>query len=220
MGETFELPKSEHYQQYIADLSEKIKESKEVMTKTKHEIKSYYEMVNRIKNSTFSSFKVYETYIKKDMIIFQTINKLVAENQLLHGFFWSDLPNRETQDKIHTIQQHHRFEGLQALDMTDEVNMKPPTKIATNEFLEPFQMIVNTYGIPAYKEVNPAVFTIITFPFLFGVMFGDLAHGGLLFLFAAYLTYYKESIEKSGSFLKAMLSARYLLLLMGFFAAF
>jgi len=41
---------------------------------------------------------------------------------------------------------------------------------------------VNTYGIPRYKEFNPAVFTTITFPFLFGVMFGDIAHGFLLFL--------------------------------------
>ena len=81
----------------------------------------------------------------------------------------------------------HRFEGLQAVEMTSDVNIKTPTKIMTNEFLEPFQSIVNTYGVPEYKEVNPAYFTIVTFPFLFGVMFGDVAHGGLLFLFASYL---------------------------------
>jgi V-type H+-transporting ATPase subunit a len=33
-----------------------------------------------------------------------------------------------------------------------------------------------------YKEANPAVFAIVTFPFLFGVMFGDVGHGSLLLL--------------------------------------
>lgn len=44
----------------------------------------------------------------------------------------------------------------------------------------PFQQIVDTYGIPMYKEINPAVFAMVTFPFLFGVMYGDTGHGGLL----------------------------------------
>lgn len=48
---------------------------------------------------------------------------------------------------------------------------------------------MNTYGVPRYKEINPGTFTIVTFPFLFGVMFGDMAHGGLLFLFGLYLLY-------------------------------
>lgn len=48
-------------------------------------------------------------------------------------------------------------------------------------------MIVDTYGIPMYKEVNPAVFACVTFPFLFGVMFGDMGHGGLMFLFGIIL---------------------------------
>lgn len=33
-----------------------------------------------------------------------------------------------------------------------------------------------------HKEINPAVFAIVTFPFLFGVMFGDVGHGLLLFI--------------------------------------
>lgn len=36
---------------------------------------------------------------------------------------------------------------------------------------------MNTYGIPRYDEINPGLFTIITFPFLFGMMFGDIGHG-------------------------------------------
>jgi len=45
-------------------------------------------------------------------------------------------------------------------------------------------------------EINPALYTIATFPFLFGVMFGDILHGGLLFLFGLYLIFYKNAIVK------------------------
>eukprot|EP01084_Bolivina_argentea_P001832 3386_1 len=59
-----------------------------------------------------------------------------------------------------------------------------PTHFETNELTEPFQAIVNTYGVPRYKEFNPAVPTIITFPFLFAVMYGDIFHGSFIFLAA------------------------------------
>jgi vacuolar-type H+-ATPase subunit I/STV1 len=29
---------------------------------------------------------------------------------------------------------------------------------------------VNTYGVPRYREANPALFTAATFPFFFGVI--------------------------------------------------
>ena len=95
---------------------------------------------------------------------------------------------------------------------------KPPTYIKTNDFTGVFQEIVNTYGTPRYQEINPALFCVVTFPFLFGVMFGDIGHGFILFLFGLYLCLQKDDIIKSKSILAPAVKARYLLLLMGFFA--
>ena len=44
------------------------------------------------------------------------------------------------------------------------------------------KLIVNTYGFPRYRELNPGIFTIVTFPYLFGIMFGDILHGLLLLI--------------------------------------
>lgn len=95
-------------------------------------------------------------------------------------------------------------------------SITPPTYIKTNEFTESFQEIVNTYGIPMYKEVNPAVFAIVTFPFLFGVMFGDVGHGGLLLIVGILMVLFNDQIKKvNGTGLGGI---RYLILLMGVFA--
>jgi V-type H+-transporting ATPase subunit a len=89
----------------------------------------------------------------------------------------------------------------------------------TNEFTQIPQLIVYTYAIPTFGEINPAVFTNITFPFLFGVMFGDILHGSLLLMFAGYLCMFKGSLSKNPNF-KVLIQARYILLMMGIFATF
>ena len=64
---------------------------------------------------------------------------------------------------------------------------------------------------------------MVTFPFLFAIMFGDIGHGAFLFFFAAYLCLREETIRKErggGGLLKTLLPARYLILMSGFFAVF
>jgi len=75
-----------------------------------------------------------------------------------------------------------------------------------------------TYGVPNYKEVNPSVFTITTFPFLFGFMFGDIMHGIMLFTGGLICVINAEKWRNTS--LHGFVVARYLLLLMGFFATF
>lgn len=70
--------------------------------------------------------------------------------------------------------------------------------------------------MPAYKEVNPALYACVTFPFLFGVMFGDLGHGALLFSFSLLLVFFGHKIES----LQFFMPYRYFLVLMGFFSMY
>jgi V-type H+-transporting ATPase subunit a len=69
-----------------------------------------------------------------------------------------------------------------------------------------------------YKEVNPAIFAQVTFPFLFGVMFGDLGHGTLLFIAGLMLIFANDKMK--GTSMEALGMGRYIITMMGFFAMF
>ena len=43
------------------------------------------------------------------------------------------------------------------------------------------------YTIPKYWEINPSFYSIIFFPFMFGIMFGDIGHGIISLLISIYL---------------------------------
>ena len=51
-------------------------------------------------------------------------------------------------------------------------------------------------SVARYQEANPAVYTVITFPFLFAVMFGDWGHGICLLLGALVLIARESKLSK------------------------
>ncbi len=63
-----------------------------------------------------------------------------------------------------------------------ESEKEPPTRITNNRFVKPFEELTKLYGLPKYSEIDPTPLIAITFPILFGLMFGDLGHGLVLLL--------------------------------------
>lgn len=58
---------------------------------------------------------------------------------------------------------------------------------------------MDAYGVATYQEVNPTLWALISFPFLFGVMFGDVGHGFIMALFAFMCIFHEKSIIASKS---------------------
>jgi len=96
----------------------------------------------------------------------------------------------------------------------------PPTHFETNSFTYAYQEFVNTYGVPRYREANPALFTAATFPFLFGIMYGDIGHGTCLFLAGLFLIFSHNPDSKYDEMMGGIYSAKYMITAMGFFAIY
>ncbi|GAQ77930.1 vacuolar proton ATPase [Klebsormidium nitens] len=98
----------------------------------------------------------------------------------------------------------------------------PPTFYQTNKFTSCFQEIVEAYGVARYQEANPAPFTVISFPFLFAIMFGDWGHGILMLLASLYLVGNEKKWmgKKLGDIMEMAFGGRYCILLMSIFSIY
>uniref|UniRef100_A0A7S3A8N9 V-type proton ATPase subunit a n=1 Tax=Rhodosorus marinus TaxID=101924 RepID=A0A7S3A8N9_9RHOD len=100
---------------------------------------------------------------------------------------------------------------------------EPPTYFRINKFTSVFQAIIESYGIAQYEEMNPAPFAVITFPFLFAVMFGDVGHGVIMACFALILIIFERAFQngpKRSEFFAYCFNGRYIIFLMGLFSIF
>jgi V-type H+-transporting ATPase subunit a len=167
-----------------------------------------------------SKLSIYKLFICKEKTIYNTMNYLLPQGRLLVGAFWMpERYKRELENAINLLKDDKNITPptIQPMDRKD---VMPPTYFKLNSFTATFQSIVSTYGIPGYREVNPGFFTCVSFPFLFGVMFGDACHGMVLLILSLYVVIMEKSLRRDKTILEAAVDIKYLLLMMGFFAVY
>jgi len=77
-----------------------------------------------------------------------------------------------------SIRSYNPDERKKVLDGEEKV----PVALDHGNFVKGFQGVVFSYGAPLYGTIDPTPFVALIFTLLFGIMFGDLGQGFVLFL--------------------------------------
>lgn len=162
--------------------------------------------------------------VLREKAIYHTLNMFKSDvSGTVRGEGWVVADQLST--VIETINKAHTDMDIRMKSVVEQCPKPwptPPTYFSTNKFTYAYQEFVNTYGIPRYREANPALFTAATFPFLFGVMYGDIGHGLFLFSMGLYLLYNEKENDKKnlGEMVGGLHAGRYMMTMMGFFAVY
>ena len=100
----------------------------------------------------------------------------INEKYLLSGFVKADEVDRYKaifKDLPSTIE---------VKDPSEVPDLECPTLLKNNWFAKPFEMFLGMYGVPKYTDFDPTGFMAFTYCLLFGIMFGDLGQGLVLFI--------------------------------------
>jgi len=179
---------------------------------------------NTVFDNIGHNLELWTVMVRREKAVYHTLNMLSIDvtRKCLVAEGWCPV---SAKPKIQDALQRAAYDSNSPVNTIFQVlhtKESPPSYFETNKFTNAFQEIVEAYGVGRYQEANPGCFTIITFPFLFAVMFGDWGHGICLLLGALYLVLNEKKLgkQKLGDIMEMAYGGRYVILLMAIFSIY
>jgi V/A-type H+/Na+-transporting ATPase subunit I len=126
--------------------------------------------------------------------VMQAISKfsIHEDTYLISG--WA--PTKDVDEVVKTVKKVAKEKTDVEVINASVKEPQTPTLLNNPRFLKPFQGLITIYGLPAYGKVDPTLFVGLTYILMFGMMFGDLGHGFILFLLGLFLAIRKGSTRQ------------------------
>lgn len=208
---------SELRRDQIHEVNTRLSDLESVLGNTKRTLDAELTAIGR-------SLAAWMVIIKKEKAVYETLNRFSYDQarKTLIAEAWC--PTNSLGLVKSTLQDVNDRAGLTVPTIVNQIKTSktPPTYNKTNKFTVGFQTIIDAYGTAKYQEVNPGLPTIVTFPFLFAVMFGDFGHGVILTLAAAAMIYFEKPLSrgKLDELFSMAFYGRYIMLMFGIFSMY
>lgn len=208
---------SELRRDQIHEVNSRLQDLSNVLGNTKRTLDAELTQIGR-------SLAAWMIVIKKEKSVYQTLNRFSYDpaRKTLVAEAWC--PTSSLGLIKSTLQDVNDRAGLSVPTIVNQIKTSktPPTYNKTNKFTLGFQTIIDAYGTAKYTEVNPGLPTIVTFPFLFAVMFGDFGHGIIMTCAAAAMIYFEKPLQrgKQDELFGMAFYGRYIMLMMGIFSMY
>jgi len=180
---------------------------------------------HRLLVAAAGSLRVNYMMVRKMKAVYYILNQFNQREggHVLIGECW--MPTGDIPDIRTAITRGAQLAGSTIPPTIEKVptNEQHPTFNRTNKYTAGFQNLVDAYGVNTYREVNPAVYTIATFPFLFAVMFGDAGHGLIMLTAALAMIIMEKKLESQkdmSEIFKIFFGGRYIVFLMSIFSIY
>jgi len=180
---------------------------------------------HRVLVAAAKNIKIWFVKVRKIKAIYHTLNlfNLDVTQKCLIAECW--IPTADIEAIQLALRRGTERSGSTVAPILNQMQTKesPPTFFRTNKYTNAFQALINAYGVAGYREANPAVYTIITFPFLFAVMFGDAGHGCIMLAFGLYMCIKEKMLEArkiQSEVWNYFFNGRYLITIMAMFSIY
>ncbi len=164
----------------VDEASETLVEKMKAMNVRIGEIDSEISAITKNEQEKFT--KVYAKLVAIDRSYDLRANVLVFDNRF---HFSGYVP----EDKAKSFTELITSSGGVTVTVRDaDEGTETPVKLKNNILFRPFEMFVKMYGLPAADGIDPTPLVAVTYMLMYGMMFGDVGQGLLIFILGLLLT--------------------------------